>query len=92
MSFSDRPSGDLYGRLNASRTLTWWFGLMSLAGLLRGSLAEQRPFGADVRVHPLVVFGATVGIGLLIPRVLTQSASPRSRSEPGSDAHLGALR
>jgi hypothetical protein len=71
MSLSERPpGGEIRARPNVGRMLTWWFALMSLAGLLLGSLVEQRSFGGGVLVHPLMVFAVAAGIGLLILRVV----------------------
>jgi hypothetical protein len=50
--------------------LTWWFGLMASGGVGFGVYADQRPFGAGVLAHPLVVFAACVLAGLLTLRFL----------------------
>jgi hypothetical protein len=50
--------------------LTWWFGVMAVGGLGFGTYADQRPFGNGVLAHPLVVFFAFVGAGLLTLRFL----------------------
>ena len=42
-----------------------WYGLMALAGFGFGLLADRRPFGDGILVHPLVVFFALVGLRLL---------------------------
>lgn len=53
----------------SGRVLTWWFGLMSLSGLLFGYFAERRPFGDDILAYPLVVFFVLVGLALLVLRL-----------------------
>ena len=51
------------------RILVWWFAAMSVAGVLFGAFAEQRPFGDDVLAHPVVVLFIVVGIGLVALRL-----------------------
>src|SRR5262245_30395089 len=58
------------------RALTWWLGLMMLAGLAFGLNAERRPFGDDMFGHPLIVYFIAVGIGLLLLRVILQRPIP----------------
>jgi type IV secretory pathway TrbL component len=41
---------------------------MSAAGVLFGVFSEDRPFGNDVLAHPLIIFFAVVGVGLLLLR------------------------
>jgi hypothetical protein len=50
------------------RILVWWFAAMSVAGVLFGAFAEQRPFGDDVLAHPVIVLFIAVGIGLVALR------------------------
>jgi hypothetical protein len=50
------------------RILTWWFGLMSAAGVAFGLSANEHPFGDDVLEHPLVIFCAVVAVALLALR------------------------
>ena len=50
--------------------LTWWFGLMAAGGLGFGAYADQRPFGAGLLAHPLIVFFAFVAAGLMTLRFL----------------------
>jgi peptidoglycan/LPS O-acetylase OafA/YrhL len=52
----------------AGRILTWWFGLMSVAGMAFGVYADKRPFGDDILEHPLVIFFVVVGAALLALR------------------------
>ena len=52
----------------SGRILAWWFASMSVAGVLFGAFAEQRPFGDDVLAHPAVVLFIVVGVGLLVVR------------------------
>jgi hypothetical protein len=58
------------------RALTWWFGLMVLGGLAFGLFADRRPFGDDVLAHPLVIFFAVAGAGLLALRVIATRPVP----------------
>jgi hypothetical protein len=59
------------GRLDIGRPCArvWWFGLMGLAGFGFGLLADRRPFGDDMLLHPLVVFFVLVGLSLLVLRM-----------------------
>ena len=59
-----------------SRALTWWFGLMSLSGLMFGALGERRPFGNDLLAHPIIVFFALVGAALLALRIILRRPVP----------------
>jgi hypothetical protein len=65
----------------SSRVLTWWFGLMSAAGVAFGAFAEDRPFGDDVLAHPLVVFFIVVAAGLLGLRVALRRPVPEIISD-----------
>jgi len=47
-----------------------WYGLVMAGGLGFGLIGERRPFGNDMLAHPLVVYFATVALGLLILRVV----------------------
>jgi hypothetical protein len=40
-----------------------------LGGLGFGLIGERRPFGNDMLAHPLVVYFATIAVGLLVLRV-----------------------
>ena len=59
------------GRSSAGspRARAGWYGLMGLSGFGFGLLAERRPFGEGILVHPLVVFFALAGLGLLTLRM-----------------------
>jgi len=46
-----------------------WYGLMAISGFGFGLLAERRPFGEGILFHPLVVFFALAGLGLLALRM-----------------------
>src|SRR5262245_26341612 len=63
------------------RALVWWFGLMALGGLAFGLYAERRPFGDDFLLHPLAVFFAIVGAGLLVLRAALRRPVPEIISE-----------
>lgn len=54
---------------------------MSVGGLAFGAYSERRPFGADVLAHPLVVFFAVVGAGLLVLRFAIRRPVPEVISE-----------
>jgi hypothetical protein len=60
----------------SGRILTWWLALMSVAGVLFGSLSERRPFGDDILEHPLIVLFVVVGIGLLALRFALRRPVP----------------
>jgi hypothetical protein len=47
-----------------------WYGLVMAGGLGFGLIGERRPFGTDMLAHPLVVYFATIALGLLILRVV----------------------
>lgn len=82
MSHSDEPLGQTTREPpNAGRILTWWFGAMSICGLLFGSLSERRPFGNDVLAHPLIVFFALVGVALLVLRFSLRRPIPELISD-----------
>jgi len=60
----------------SGRILTWWFGLMSAAGVAFGLFANDRPFGDDVLEHPLVIFAAAVALALLALRFVLRQPVP----------------
>jgi len=64
------------GAAGRARPLVWWYGSMALGGLGFGLLAELRPFGDGILVHPVVMFFVLVGIGLLALRVLLAQPVP----------------
>jgi hypothetical protein len=65
----------------SGRVLTWWFGLMSIAGVGFGAFSEERPFGDDVLAHPLVIFFAVVAAALLGLRVALRRPVPEIISD-----------
>ncbi len=65
----------------SGRVLTWWFGLMSAAGVGFGAFSENRPFGDDVLAHPLIVFFVVVAAGLLVLRVVRRRPVPEIISD-----------
>jgi hypothetical protein len=71
------------GRPRAGRryALLTWYGLMAFVGLGFGSLADRRPFGEDILVHPLVLFFILVGLGLIALRVLLARPVPEVLSD-----------
>ena len=66
------------GRLGAGspRARVAWYGLMGMSGFGFGLLAERRPFGEGILVHPLVVFFALAGLGLLALRMALARPMP----------------
>jgi hypothetical protein len=58
------------------RARVWWFGVMIAAGFAFGLIGDRRPFGEGMIAHPLVVFAAAAGVGLLILRVALQRPVP----------------
>ncbi len=65
----------------ASRAQIWWYSLMAAGGLLFGALGERRPFGTDVLAHPVIVFFAAAGAGLVILRLALARPVPELISE-----------
>jgi peptidoglycan/LPS O-acetylase OafA/YrhL len=63
-------------RPTSGRILTWWFGLMSVAGLGFGAYADKRPFGNDILEHPLVILFVMVGAALLALRFALRRPVP----------------
>jgi hypothetical protein len=53
-----------------------WRVLMIAGGFAFGLVVERRPFGNDVFAHPLIVFAAAAGFGLLILRLVLQRPVP----------------
>jgi hypothetical protein len=49
--------------------IVWWRVLMIAGGFAFGLFADRRPFGETFLAHPIVVFAALAGVGLLIARV-----------------------
>jgi hypothetical protein len=66
-----------------------WYGLMAVSGFGFGLLAERRPFGEGILVHPLVVFFALTGLGLLAVR--TALARPVPEVIPDRTLMLGCV-
>ena len=55
--------------VRGSHILLWWRILMIAGGFAFGLLADRRPFGGSFLGHPIVIFAAVAGLGLLILRV-----------------------
>jgi hypothetical protein len=62
---------------------------MAVSGFGFGLLAERRPFGEGILVHPLVVFFALAGLGLLAVR--TALARPVPEVIPDRTLMLGCV-
>ena len=60
----------------SGRILTWWFGLMSVAGMAFGAYADRRPFGDDILEHPLVILVVVVAVALLALRFALRRPIP----------------
>jgi hypothetical protein len=58
-----------------------WYGMVMAVGLGFGLLGERRPFGNDMLAHPLIVYFATVAVGLLGLRVALARPVPEVISE-----------
>jgi hypothetical protein len=56
--------------------ILWWRVLMIAGGFAFGLLGDRRPFGESFLAHPIVVFAALAGIGLVILRVVLQRPVP----------------
>ena len=50
--------------------IVWWRVLMIAGGFAFGLFADRRPFGETFLAHPIVVFAALAGVGLLILRLV----------------------
>jgi hypothetical protein len=46
--------------------IVWWRLAMIAGGFAFGLIADRRPFGDTFLAHPIVVFAALAGLGLLI--------------------------
>jgi len=55
----------------------WWRILMIAGGFGFGLFADRRPFGESVLGHPIVVYCAIAGLGLLILRVVLARPVPQ---------------
>ena len=54
----------------------WYRIAMIVGGFGFGLIAERRPFGETVLTHPVVVFAALAGAGLLVLRVVLARPVP----------------
>jgi len=54
---------------------------MALVGFGFGLLADRRPFGEDILVHPLVLFFILVGLALIALRILLGRPVPEVISD-----------
>ena len=71
------PSGTA-GRDHTGRpfSLLIWHGAMGVVGFGFGLIAERRPFGDDILLHPLVVFFALAMMALLVLRIMLKRPVP----------------
>lgn len=56
--------------------LLWWRVLMIAGGVAFGLFADRRPFGDGFLAHPIVVFAALAGVGLLVLRMALRRPVP----------------
>jgi hypothetical protein len=56
--------------------LFWWRVLMIAGGFAFGLFADRRPLGDGFLAHPIVLFAALTGMGLLILRVALRRPVP----------------
>ena len=54
---------------SSPRARKQWYGAMGAGGFGFGLVAERRPFGDDLLVHPLMVYFIVVGLALLALRM-----------------------
>lgn len=67
-----------------------WFAAMPLVGFGFGMLADRRPFGEGMLVHPLVMFFLLVVLALIALRVLLARPVPEVISDRALLAGCGA--
>jgi hypothetical protein len=59
-------------------TAVIWYRIAMIAGGAGfGLFADRRPFGETVLTHPIVVFAAVAGLGLLILRIVLARPVPQ---------------
>jgi hypothetical protein len=59
------------------RSAVLWYRIAMMAGGFGlGLFADRRPFGETVLTHPIVVFAALAGVGLLILRMVLMRPVP----------------
>jgi hypothetical protein len=56
--------------------LLQWRLAMIAGGFVFGLFADRRPFGESFLAHPIVVYGAIAGLGLLVLRVTLRRPVP----------------
>ena len=71
------------------RAASYWYIAMAIGGFLFGLVAERKPLGGDVLLHPLVLFFAMAGVGLLVLR--TAAARPVPELIPERALMLGCF-
>jgi hypothetical protein len=63
------------------RTIYWWYGLMAVGGLAFGLVANKRPLGEGILVHPLMLFVMVAVLGLLTLRAIARRPVPEIISD-----------
>jgi hypothetical protein len=71
-----RPGGSAPRSARKTSPLLWFRLLMIAGGFAFGLLADRRPFGDGFLAHPIVVFAAFAGAGLLVLRVALRRPVP----------------
>jgi hypothetical protein len=61
--------------MRGSLLLQWRLAMVA-GGFIFGLFADRRPFGESFLAHPIVVFAAIAGLGLLILRVTLRRPVP----------------
>jgi hypothetical protein len=63
------------------QAIFWWYGLMAAGGLAFGIIANKRPLGAGILVHPLMLYATLVVIALLALRAIARRPVPEIISD-----------
>jgi len=59
----------------------WWYGLMAAGGFAFGLIANKRPLGEGILVHPLMLFVMLAILGLLALRIVARRPVPEIISD-----------
>ena len=71
-----RPREAVHRLTIHSKAILWWRALMIAGGFAFGLFADRRPFGGSFLAHPIVVFAAIAGMGLLMLRIALRRPVP----------------